>query len=137
MGLEVTLRTWTVAAVTMVAGLACTPGWVLPDRSDPAVQAEEKRVATLLETTGAVLTKPGGECNVRLLGREGTTSYVWALCSRPLPGRQEEGVSVAARVRPDGVDLPEDGSRYGDSVHELFPRGLAQLILNDQERLQP
>jgi hypothetical protein len=126
-----------VIVTCVIAAVACTPGWELPDRSDVGVQREEKRIATMLETTGAVLTEPGGDCEVRLLGRNGATSYVWAACDRALPGSSREGASVPARIRQGAVDLPEDGEGYGDSVEELFPPGLAALILNDQERLRP
>jgi hypothetical protein len=122
-----------VVVVLAIAAVACTPKWELPDRSDPAVKREEQRVAGELERSDVVLWEPGGRCDVRLLGKETTTSYVWAHCELP----SGAATSLPARVRPDGIDTPEDGSGFGPSVRELFPPGLAELILNDPDRLRP
>ena len=103
---------------------------VLPDRTDPAVQAEEQRIATLLQSSTDVWIP--GQCKVRLLGQEGSTSYVWARCSDGL-----SGASLPLRIDDEQVSAPGDGSLYSDDVIRMFPPELADAILDRDERIFP
>ena len=80
-----------------------------------------------------MLGDPGGRCEVRLLGSRDQTDYVWAECS----AKDGAAASMPVRVGPNGIELPEDGSGYGDSIRQLFPRALADDILEHQEGLRP
>ena len=92
-----------MGAAYLVAAVACSsnPEWTLPDRDDPAVQAEEARLADVVEGSGVVWDDFGKmSCEVRLLGSEGDASFVWAECGvgRPV-------LSVPLRI--EGEDVTE------------------------------
>lgn len=106
--------------------------WQLPDRSEPAVPVEERIVAAAAGAPGAVYGT-GATCEARLLGRTDTASYAWVVCNY-------QGSETSAPVRVDGdrVTVPGDGSRYAEDIEEMFPDGLADLILSSRsERLAP
>lgn len=44
---------------------------------------------------------------------------------------------MTTRIGPGGVQLPQHGGGYSDSIRRLFPRALADDILEHQERLRP
>lgn len=124
-----------LAVGALVVLAACTsegPDWQLPDRNAAEVQAEERRIAELLASEGYILSEPGGRCDVRLLGSEDQFRYVWAECTKG-----SASASYPVVVSPDGVAQPKDGSEYADSIRLLFPRGLADDILEHQDRLRP
>ncbi|HEU0132487.1 MAG TPA: hypothetical protein VFQ85_15995 [Mycobacteriales bacterium] len=102
----------------------------LPDRADPAVHAEEQRLAALLGR-GAVLSRPG-PCAVRLLGRDGATSYAWAECRVG-----DEAVSLPVRVDGERVRYPGDGGAFARDVRRLFPRRLEDVILRAPDGVRP
>jgi hypothetical protein len=107
----------------------------LPDRNAPDVQAEERRLATLLPDR--LLWGPG-TCNVRLIGREGSSSFAWAECEiTPTAEHPPGGLSTPVRVDGEEARKPDDGARNAESVKRLFPRDVADAVLNDPERLRP
>jgi hypothetical protein len=86
----------------------------------------------LLERSRVVIVPPG-RCRVRLLGRDGAASFVWAFCTY---GRAS-GVSVPLRIDGTRVTMPGDGSGYSGSVRTMFPRRLADLVLAHGDELRP
>lgn len=123
----------------LVAG--CSSPVALPDRSDPEVQAEEARLTELLEATDDFWPPQPRKCSVRLLGQEGTTSYVWAHCTGPeidADGQLERPAgSLPLRIDGDLVSAPRDGSLYGDDIGEMFPADLADAVLGRDQRIFP
>ncbi|MEU4408398.1 hypothetical protein AB0F88_28090 [Streptosporangium sp. NPDC023963] len=120
--------------VTVVSGCS-EPPYRLPDRNTPAVQAEEKRLAARLPDE--LLWGPG-TCNVRLLGKEGSSSFAWATCSMtPTADVPSGGVSMPVRVDGDQVRKPADGGDYADSVKRMFPHRLADRVLHEPDSLRP
>jgi hypothetical protein len=113
----------------------------LPDRSNPGVQAEEARLAELLEATDDFWPPQPRQCSVRLLGQEGTTSYVWAHCEGPeidADGQLERPAgSVPLRIDGNLVSEPRDGSLYAEDIKEMFPADLADAILDGDQRIFP
>lgn len=121
----------------MIAALSgCSEApYPLPDRTSPAVQAEESRLATLLP--GALLWAPGS-CEVRLLGTEGSSSFAWAECmTNPTADLASGGFSKPVRVDGEQVRGPVDGTGHKESIEALFPQRLADAVLNEPERLYP
>ncbi|RAO51496.1 hypothetical protein LUPAC06_06181 [Micromonospora saelicesensis] len=124
---------WLGLAIGLLAGCS-EPPYPLPDRNAADVQAEEERLATLLP--GTLLSGPG-TCDVRLLGREGPSSFAWAHCeAAPGPG-VPFGMSIPVRVDGERVTQPGDGSDYSASVRRMFPERLADAVLEDDRRLRP
>ncbi|MGC4749617.1 hypothetical protein ACLQ28_28760 [Micromonospora sp. DT201] len=119
-------------AIGLLAGCS-EPPYPLPDRTATDVRAEEERLATLLPLE--LLGGPG-TCKVRLLGREGSSSFAWAHCEAAGPG-VVTGVSTPVRVDGDRVTQPGDGSEYSTSVRRMFPERLAEAVLGDDTRLRP
>ncbi|MFF0155742.1 hypothetical protein [Micromonospora sp. NPDC005203] len=120
-------------AIALLAGCS-EAAYPLPDRNSADVRAEEERLATLLpgELLGGL-----GTCKVRLLGRDGSSSYAWAHCDAA-PGPEGGGsVSVPVRVDGDRVTQPGDGSEYSASVRRMFPERLARVVLDDDGKLRP
>lgn len=72
-------------------------------------------------------------CDVRLLGRNGSESYVWATCTGPSFG----GVSAPMRVTDTELTMPRDGSLYADDIRAMFPSDLAELVLEDSMQVRP
>ncbi|GAB7192441.1 hypothetical protein NUM3379_31500 [Kineococcus sp. NUM-3379] len=110
---------------------ACALPPELPDPSDPAVRAEEQRIAGVLAADPVVITPPG-RCSVRLLRQEEGTSYTYALCTNGT-------TSVAMPVRVDGeeVTTPEDGSGHTRSIEAMFPGDLAAAVLERPQDYRP
>ena len=102
----------------------------LPDRAAPAVRAEEARIAALLGADTSILGKPG-VCKVRLLGQEAGASFVWANCDALDP--PYTAVSTPLRVDDSKVTMPGDGAAFSDTVREMFPKDLADFVLNNQD----
>lgn len=140
-----------IVGVALIGGFlaGCSDPVVLPDRTDPAVQAEEARIGDVLETveearigdvTGsadAILVPRPRECAVRLLGQDGDTSYVWANCFGPLDGPERPGIGAPVRIDGDRVWVPGDGSQYGEDIEEMFPADIAKAIFDGGERISP
>ncbi|MDG4839813.1 hypothetical protein O7631_25070 [Micromonospora sp. WMMD967] len=124
---------WLGLAIGLLTGCS-EPPYPLPDRNAADVRAEEERLARLLP--GELLGGPG-TCEVRLLGRDGASSFAWAHCeAAPGPGFTT-GVSVPVRVDGERVTQPGDGSEYSASVRRMFPGRLAEAVLHDDGRLRP
>ncbi|MCG5437730.1 hypothetical protein [Micromonospora foliorum] len=123
---------WLGLAIGLLAG--CSEPYALPDRNAADVQAEEERLATLLP---AELLNGAGTCEVRLLGRDGSSSFAWAHCEAAPGGGDVFGLSIPVRVDGDRVTQPGDGSAYSVSVRRMFPERLAEAVLEDDGRLRP
>ena len=102
----------------------------LPDRAAPAVKAEEARIAALLGADTSIVGEPC-VCKVRLLGQEAGASFVWAECQAVDP--PYSAVSAPLRVDDSKVTMPGDGAAFSVSVGEMFPKDLADFVLNNQE----
>lgn len=102
----------------------------LPDRTALAVKAEEARIAALLGADTSILGEPG-VCKVRLLGQEAGTSFVWANCDALDP--PYTAISAPLRVDDSKVTMPGDGAAFSDTVREMFPKDLADFVLNNQD----
>lgn len=132
-----------IAAVVLVATVVggCSETVDLPDRTDPAVQAEEARIATVLEFTDDIWVPQPRRCSIRLLGHEGAISYVWANCEGPevLADGQLERPAQGGPMRIDGdrVSEPRDGGLRGSDIRDMFPAELADAILAGHEGIYP
>lgn len=128
-------------AAGVIGAVACSstaPEWTLPDREDPVVQAEEDRLADVVERSGVVWDTFGQmTCEVRLLGADGDASFVWAMCGVGLSEGGRSALSLPLRIEGEDVTEARDGSEFDDSVREMFPPGLAELVFDDQEALRP
>jgi hypothetical protein len=126
------MRRWLVVLLLAV-GCAGPDSFPLPDRSDPVVRREEARIAKVVaaDRSGRVLPSTG-TCEVRLLRRVDDVDYAWADCTSAITG-----VSLPVRVEGARVQVPEDGSRYDDSLRELFPDDIADALLDDPDRYRP
>lgn len=92
--------------------------YALPDRSDPAVQAEESRLASIVNQDGRVAGK--GTCEIRLLGTDDDGSYGWAGCS---------AFSGPVKVDSSGdIHVPRDGNLYQDDVERIFPSQIVSAM---------
>ena len=127
-----------VAAVSLVliSVSGCSSGPPeLPDRADPAVQAEEARVVTVLSADRSVLGEPG-VCTVRLLGQQAGASFVWALCQA-----LESSHATSRPLRIDGSKVTKagDGAANEPTLRKMFPEDLAEFVLNnhDSPELRP
>ncbi|RZT78999.1 hypothetical protein EV382_2195 [Micromonospora violae] len=120
-------------AIGLLAGCSEAP-YPLPDRDAADVRAEEERLATLLP---AELLGGPGTCNVRLLGRDGSSSFAWAHCDAAPGPAGVWSVSVPVRVDGDQVTQPGDGAEYSAGVRRMFPERLADAVLHDDGRLRP
>ncbi len=125
------MRTWGFAGaivLLLTSVSACSSPPVLPDRTNPAVKAEEARLARLLGADRSILGEPG-VCTVRLLGQRAGASFVWAHCAAPVP----QGTAASLPLRIDGskVTIPEDGEGFADSVRQMFPTDLAEFVLEE------
>ncbi|MCW3841508.1 hypothetical protein ONA70_15510 [Micromonospora yasonensis] len=122
------------AVVGLISGCSGSP-YRIPDRHTAGVQAEETRLAALLPDR--LLWGPG-TCEVRLLGREDSSSFAWAACEiTPTAEHPSGGISMPVRVDGDRVRKPADGEGYAESIERLFPRDLADAVLHEPERLRP
>ncbi len=113
------------------------PSFALPDRADPAVRAEEARVAAVLaaDTSGRLLSRPlqgRPECAVRLLREDGATDYVFARCTAG-----PEGLVAPVKVTGTVVTVPDDGAGYTASLKRLFPADIAAALIADDRRYAP
>jgi len=92
----------------------------------------EKGLATLL------VNDPTAECGWEILGEADRETYLWAICQSP------SGTAVSApavvywtksetgtrRIRE--VQMPRDGSFYGEDVRELFPPEVQERIFDHE-----
>lgn len=112
-------------ALVAVALLAsCGEPYAVPDPDDPDVAAAEAELAPVV---GAALD--GATCEVRLIGVEGNSSFVWARCSWTTSDGIRGGMSGPMRVDGTEVQMPGDGSLFEEDVRRLFPADLADVIL--------
>jgi hypothetical protein len=127
-------RLWICAALGSALLAGCGPrggsSWDLPERSDPAVRAEERRISRL---AAAREFPADATCQARSLGGTASVSYAWVICE----GAQSGGLSGPVRVDGDVVDQPGDGALYAADVETMFPSELAELILSAPMDLKP
>ncbi len=127
-----------VLGMVAVACSSPQPEWTLPDRDDPAVRAEESRLADVVEGSGVVWDDFGQmSCEVRLLGSEREASFVWAECGVDIAEGGRAALSVPLRIEGGDVTEARDGSEFDDSVRKMFPPGLAALVFDDPDALRP
>ncbi|MET7373490.1 hypothetical protein [Micromonospora arida] len=124
---------WLGLTIGLLTGCS-EPPYALPDRDAADVRAEEERLATLLP---AELLNGPGTCAVRLLGRDGSSSFAWAHCEAAPGVGDVFGVSIPVRVDGDRVTQPGDGSDYSASVRRMFPERLAEVVLDDDTNVRP
>jgi len=97
-------------------------------------------------------TSKGGEmrCAYRPVGQSGNRVFVWAMCSELLAveGRLIDGsgmsLPAAFEIEVDsgrphivGVEVPQDGNRYGPSIRRIFPVSTWPAIFADRARGHP
>jgi hypothetical protein len=97
-------------------------------------------------------TSKGGEmrCAYRPLAQRGAKVFVWAVCTELLAvnGRLIDGSGMSlpaafeiqvdsGRTRVLGVEVPEDGDRYGTSIRRIFPADTWPAIFANGGRNQP
>lgn len=123
--------------VVVVLASGCGGSEFSPPARDAAVRAEEARTAVLVERyeRSGFASSPG-RCDVRVLGIEATTTYVWAACSWKADGRNG-GVSSPFRVVGSQVIPVGMGSEYSVSIRRDFPPAMADAILERQDDLRP
>jgi hypothetical protein len=121
--------------LALAAAASCTSSaYELPAES-PDVRAMEHRLAGVVEPAARaeLRSDAAGSCQLRLLGGDDITSYVWAECRFPIGS----ALSTPFRVTGEQAEAPRDGNEYASSVSRLFPRDLARAILSDPDRLRP
>ena len=88
-----------------------------------------------LELARRFVDDPDGECGWEVLGEDGMRSYVWAMCQAP-GGTAVSAPAVlyweAGRRTVMKVQMPRDGSFYGEDVAELFPLPVQERILDHE-----
>ena len=125
-----------VVSLVLISVSGCSSGPPeLPDRADPAVKAEEARLATLLSADRTVLGEPG-VCTVRLLGQQAEATFVWAYCQAL---ESSHATSLPLRIDGSKVTKPGDGAANEPTLRKMFPEDLAEFVLNnhDSPELRP
>jgi hypothetical protein len=125
--------------VAVLGGLALSACGAAPYEPPPRtadVVAEEARVEELLERRG-LFGIPDATCSVRLLGREGPSTFVWSTCTATGSEGVESGRSGPVRIDGTRVREPEDGSGYEPSIRAMFPDALAEAVLEGRDGLRP
>jgi murein DD-endopeptidase MepM/ murein hydrolase activator NlpD len=76
---------------------------------------------------------PDGECGWEVLGEDDMQSYVWAICQSP-GGTAVSAPAVlyweAGKETVAKIQMPRDGSLYGEDVRLLFPPAVQERILD-------
>ena len=99
-----------------------------------------KEVETALATNllpNAVMEKTF--CEWQLLGENNSEYYLWVICEGKYPDSDlptAVSLPLVITLSEDqiilDITLPEDGTRYTDSIQEMFPANIKDLILNNQ-----
>ena len=118
----------------LVLSACSASGAELPDRSDPAVHADEARLAALIGFDSSVLGEEG-TCAVRLLRRTEEAAFVWAECTGRL--HPDSGISAPMRVVGSQVLVPGDGPDYARDIRRLFPEDLVETVLAADTTVRP
>jgi hypothetical protein len=117
-----------------VSGCSSPPP-VLPDRANPAVKAEEARLARVIGADPDFVEGPG-LCKVRLLGQKAAASFVWADCTAiaPVEPGAAEHTAASGPLRVDGAKVTRPGhgiSPECPALYDVFPKDLADFVCKD------
>jgi hypothetical protein len=76
-----------------------------------------------------------GYCEWEILGQEGQEIYLWAICQ--VAGDPEGSATSAPVVVTlanyggiERVDMPRDGTLYGEDIRSMFPKELQNIIFD-------
>jgi hypothetical protein len=117
-----------------VSGCSSPPP-VLPDRADPAVEAEEARLARVIGADPSFVEGPG-VCKVRLLGHKAATTFVWADCTAiaPVEPGAAEHTAASGPLRVDRSKVTQAGDGMSGecpALYDIFPKDLADFVCED------
>lgn len=81
------------------------------------------------------LERGAGYCEWEILGQEGQEVYLWAICQvADDPDGAATSAPVVVRISSDGkiagVEMPRDGSLYGEDIRAMFPKKLHNTIFD-------
>ena len=81
------------------------------------------------------MARGAGYCEWEILGQEGFEVYLWAICqvAGDLEGSATSApvvVSLAKDGGIDRVDMPRDGTLYGEDIRAIFPKQLQSIIFD-------
>ena len=127
-----------VAAMSMVFAFVSgcsSPPPVLPDRANPAVKAEEARLARAIGVDPSFVDGPG-VCKVRLLRQKAAASFVWADCIAiaPVEPGAAEHTAASGPLRVDGSKVTQAGDGISGecpALYDVFPKDLADFVCKD------
>lgn len=76
-----------------------------------------------------------GYCEWEILGQEGQEVYLWAICQvAGEPDGSATSAPVVVTLSSDGmiagVEMPGDGSLYGEDIRAMFPKKLHNTIFD-------
>jgi hypothetical protein len=123
------VATLCVAALVGVGAVSHEPALALPDRSDPVVQAEEARLASLIGASGAV-DGERASCRVRLLATDETTSFVNARCSYGI-------TELVMPFRVDGAQVSRASEFDQSDEARVFPREVRRALIEQYRATRP
>ena len=103
-----------------------------PDKEDRWMLYEEALAARLLSIP---MTRGAGYSEWEILGQDGQEVYLWAICQ---VAGDPEGSATSAPVVVTlanfggitRVDMPRDGTLYGEDIRSMFPSKLQNLIFD-------
>jgi hypothetical protein len=81
------------------------------------------------------LERGAGYCEWEILGQEGQEVYLWAICQ---VADDPDGAATSAPVVVtlanyggiERVDMPRDGTLYGEDIRAMFPKELQNIIFD-------
>ncbi|MCJ7694714.1 MAG: hypothetical protein MUO40_04730 [Anaerolineaceae bacterium] len=106
------------------------PSQSLPDQADRWMLYEDALASRLLRVPNV---RGAGLCEWEILGQSGQEVYIWAMCQvADDPNGSATSAPVVIRIDQDttieSVELPRDGSEWGDDVRAMFPEDLWSVI---------
>lgn len=118
---------------------SCSQGnYALPDRNSSETREAEKKITLILEANDGIAGEEAS-CRVRYLGSEDGAEFAWAICAGSYDHEHESvrsSVSTIFRIVDDRAEWPRDDA-YVEDVEAMFPRRLAEDVLNNPNRLKP
>jgi len=81
------------------------------------------------------MARDAGYCEWEILGQEGQEVYLWAICQvAGDPDGSATSAPVVVTLADDGgiarVDMPRDGTLYGEDIRAMFPKELQNTIFD-------